>query len=84
MEACCGRCPGTKGFSPLRVIWSDSLRAQLVENMPAMQETPVQLLAWEDPLEEGYHLLMQETQIRSRVQKDPTGRGATKPVCHKY
>ena len=30
-----------------------SLVAQLVRNMPAMQETPVQFLGWEDPLEEG-------------------------------
>ena len=28
-----------------------SLRAQLVKNPPAMQETPVQFLGWEDPLE---------------------------------
>ena len=30
-----------------------SLVAQLVENMPAMQETWVQSLCWEDPLEKG-------------------------------
>ena len=28
-----------------------SLVAQLVKNLPAMQETPVQNLSWEDPLE---------------------------------
>ena len=28
-----------------------SLVAQLVKNPPAMQETPVQFLSWEDPLE---------------------------------
>ena len=27
--------------------------AQLVKNTPAMQETPVQSLGWEDPLEKG-------------------------------
>ena len=27
-----------------------SLLAQLVKNLPAMQETPVLFLAWEDPL----------------------------------
>ena len=26
---------------------------QLVKNLPAIQETPVQFLGWEDPLEEG-------------------------------
>ena len=30
-----------------------SLVAQLVKNPPAMQETQVQSLGWEDPLEEG-------------------------------
>ena len=30
------------------------------------------------------HLPMQGTQVRSLVQKDPTCRGATKPVCHNY
>ena len=30
----------------------DSLVAQMVKNLPAMQETWVQSLGWEDPLEE--------------------------------
>ena len=30
-----------------------SLIAQLVNNVPAMQETLVQFLGWEDPLEKG-------------------------------
>ena len=30
-----------------------SLVAQLVKNLPAMQETPFQFLDWEDPLEKG-------------------------------
>ena len=30
-----------------------SLVAQLVKNLPVMQETPVQFLGWEDPLEKG-------------------------------
>ena len=29
------------------------LIAQLVKNLPAMQETQVQFLGWEDPLETG-------------------------------
>ena len=40
--------------SHIRIIFlyfSDSLRAQLEKNMPAMQETPVQYLGWEGPLE---------------------------------
>ena len=31
-----------------------SLVAQLVKNPPAMQETSVRSLSWEDPLEEGW------------------------------
>ena len=31
----------------------DSLVSQLVKNLPAMQETPVQFLSQEDPLEKG-------------------------------
>ena len=38
----------SKGLS----LWA-SLRAQLVKNLPAMQETPVQFLGQEDPLEKG-------------------------------
>ena len=30
-----------------------SLVAQMVKNLPAMWETPVQSLVWEDPLEKG-------------------------------
>ena len=30
-----------------------SLVAQLVKNLPAIHETLVQFLAWEDPLEKG-------------------------------
>ena len=33
------------------VIYGASLIAQLVKNLPAMQETQVQFLGWEDPLE---------------------------------
>ena len=33
-------------------IWA-SLVAQLVKNLPVMQETWVQSLGWEDPLEKG-------------------------------
>ena len=34
------------------LLWA-SFVAQLVKNLPAMQETPVQFLVWEDPLEKG-------------------------------
>ena len=35
----------------MKIIWGASLVAQLVKNLPAMQETWVQSLGWEDPLE---------------------------------
>ena len=45
-----GRSPG-KGINyPLQYSWT-SLVAQMVKNLPAMWETWVQLLGWEDPLE---------------------------------
>ena len=50
--------PGSPGlhclleFAHILVHW-DSLIAQLVKNPPAMQETPVQFLGQEDPLEKG-------------------------------
>ena len=34
-------------------IFSASLVAQVVKNQPAMQETAVRFLGWEDPLEKG-------------------------------
>ena len=34
------------------VIWA-TLVAQIVKNLPAVQETQVQYLVWEDPLEKG-------------------------------
>ena len=37
---------------PLQYSWS-SLVAQLVKNLPAMWETWVRSLGWEDPLEKG-------------------------------
>ena len=35
-------------------MYRASLVAQLVKNQPVMQETPVQFLGWEYPLENGY------------------------------
>ena len=38
---------------PVCVFAHASLIAQLVKNLPAMQETPVRFLGGEDPLEKG-------------------------------
>ena len=45
-----GRSPGEGTGYPLQDSWA-SLVAQLVKNPPAMRETWVQSLVWEDPLE---------------------------------
>ena len=47
-----GRSPGGGIGYPLQYSWA-SLVAQLVKNPPAMWETRVQSLGWEDPLEKG-------------------------------
>ena len=47
-----GRATGEGLDYPLQYSWA-SLVAQLVKNPPAMQETWVQSLGWEDPLEKG-------------------------------
>ena len=47
-----GRSPGEGISYPLQYSWA-SLVAQLAKNLPAMQETWVRSLVWEDPLEEG-------------------------------
>ena len=47
-----GRSTGEGIGYPLQYSWA-SLVAQLVENLPAMGETWVQSLGWEDPLEKG-------------------------------
>ena len=46
-----GKSPGEGIGSPLQYSWA-SLVAQMVKNPPAMQETWVRSLGWEEPLEE--------------------------------
>ena len=45
-----GRSPGEGVGYPLHYSWA-SVVAQMVKNLPAMQETWVRALSWEDPLE---------------------------------
>ena len=47
-----GRSPGEGIGYPLQYSWA-SLEAQLVKNLPAMQDTWVPSLGWEDFLEKG-------------------------------
>ena len=41
------------GFDHCHIARRASLVAQMVKNLPAMRETWVPSLGWEDPLEEG-------------------------------
>ena len=47
-----GRSPGVGIGYPVQYSWA-SLVTQMVKNLPAMWETWLQSLGWEDPLEEG-------------------------------
>ena len=47
-----GRSAGEGIGYPLQYAWA-SLVAQLIKNLPAMQETPVRSLGWEDPMQKG-------------------------------
>ena len=54
-----------------------SLVAQLVKNLPAMWETWVRTLGWEDPLEEGM-----ATHSSSLAWRIPRDRGAWQAIAH--
>ena len=47
-----GKSPGKGKGYPLQYSWA-SLVAQMAKNLPAVWETWVQSLGWEDPLEDG-------------------------------
>ena len=47
-----GRSPGEGIGYPLQYFWASPV-AQMVKNQPAVQETWVRSLGWEDPLEMG-------------------------------
>ena len=57
-------------------ILGASLVAQLVKNLPAMQETPVRFLGWEDPLEKGKSYPLQYSGLKNSV--DCIAPGVTK------
>ena len=66
---------------PLLVYGNTSLVAQSGKNPPAMQETWVQYLSWEDPLEEG--MATHSSILAWRIPMDrgawrATGHGVTK------
>ena len=71
-----GRTPGEGIGYPLQYSWA-SLVAQMVKNPPAMPDTWVQPLDWEDPLEEGM-----TTHSCIRAWRNSMHRGARRPTVH--
>ena len=65
-----GRSPGEGIGCPLQCSWA-SLASQKVKNLPAMWETWVHSLGWEDPLEKGM-----ATHSRILAWRIPMDRGA--------
>ena len=63
-----------KQFSHMR-IKMDSLVAQMVKSLPAMQETRVQPLSWEDPLEK-------EMATHSSILENPMDGEAWQATVH--
>ena len=67
---------GSSIFSFLRnfhtLLWASPV-AQLVKNPPAMQETLVRFLGWEDPLEEGVASHSSIVAWRILWKKEPGG-----------
>ena len=53
--------------------------AQTVKNLPAVQETQVQSLGWEDPLEKGMATLCSILAWRMRI---PVDRGASRAAAY--
>ena len=68
--------PLKKGNCPLQYSWA-SLMAQLVNNPPAVQETWVRSLGWEDPLEQRM-----ATHSSIRAWRIPMDRGAWGATVH--
>ena len=71
-----GRFPREGISYPLEYSWT-YLVAQMVKNLPAMQETWVRSLSWEDPLEEGV-----ATHSSSLAWRIPMNRGGWRATVH--
>ena len=71
-----GRSTGEGIGYPLQYSWT-SLVVQLVKNLPAMWETWVQSLDWEDPMEEGM-----ATHSSILAWRNPTDRRAWWTMVH--
>ena len=75
-----GRSSGEGIGYPFQYSWA-SLVAQLVKNMPAMQETWVRSLGWEDLLEEG--MATHSSILAWRIPMDRGAWKATQSMGHK-
>ena len=71
-----GRCPEEAIVYPLQYSWAP-LVAQMVKNLPAMGETWVRPLGWEDPLEEGM-----ATHASTVAWRTPMDRGSWQTTVH--
>ena len=71
-----GRSPEEGIGYPLQYSWA-SLVSQMVKNLPAMRETSVRSLGWEDPLEEGM-----ATHPSILAWRIPMDRGAWRATVH--
>ena len=72
-----GRSPGEGMGYPLQYSWA-SVVAQTVKNPPAMWDTWVQSLGWEDPLDEG--MTTHSSILAWRIPSH--GRGAWQATVH--
>ena len=68
--------PKKNSLHPLGVVLM-SLVAQMVKNLPAMQETWIRSLGWEDPLKEGM-----ATHSSILAWRIPINRGAWRAIVH--
>ena len=71
-----GSCPGEGIGYPLQHSWA-FLVAQMVMNLPAMWETSVRSLGWEDPLEEGMATYSSILAWRMPMTEEPGGLQST-------
>ena len=67
-----GRSPGEGIGYPLQYSWA-SLVAQMVKNLPAVWETWVRSLGWEDPVEEGMATHLSILAWRIPLTEEPGG-----------
>ena len=71
-----GRSPGEGTGYPLQYSWISQV-AQMIKNLPAVQETWVRSLGWKDPLEEGM-----ETHPSILAWRIPMDRRAWRATVH--